>query len=525
MSNSYNLFIIFILAISSVLLADNTVTKETSKALPNTTIIKENKVVPIKVTNQMVSSVRKKITAKSSSKEEKLLALEQLKKYADTKFTEAVYWYAWMRFYGYGNKKADKKEALSYFEKAAKKNHYLALYWVGYYYGNGYVVKKDPIKAKEYMKKSADTGVLAQMLHFAKQCQYGSYFKRDYPLALEYLNKTLTKNYAPGIAYLAKTYAKGWGVKKDYKKAFNLYKKAADLGDVAAMYEVGMASCFSRGVTRDPKLEMEYFSKAAAKGHVEATYRVGNTYYFGFAGEQSFTKALEYFHKAAKKGSLDAINQIGFCYLRGFGVKKDSKEALKWFEKGVKRKSVSSYMNLARMYLFGEGVEKDYQKAFNYYNLIHQSKDSFYKRITGGEISIFYEQGIIVKKDLAKAFYYNNLSYGTAGRIKAGIALLKGAGTKVNVEAALLKFEAAYKFNKSPEAALLAASIYIANKPGYPYNPDRAMELLEFAAEHKNRRAIQILIEGFRFGKWNFPKDEAIAMQWQKKLEALKLGE
>ena len=42
------------------------------------------------------------------------------------------------------------------------------------------------------------------------------------------------------------------------------------------------------------------------------------------------------------------------------------------------------------MYLFGEGVEKDYQKAFNYYNLIHQSKDSFYKRITGGEISIFY---------------------------------------------------------------------------------------------------------------------------------------
>ena len=116
-----------------------------------------------------VTALRKIITGKKSAPSAIADAMQQLKAAADQQNTEAEYWYAWMRFYGKGGQNADREEALKYFNLAAEKNHYWALYWVGYFYGNGYVVKKDPQKAREYMKRSADTGKLSQMHRFAQE--------------------------------------------------------------------------------------------------------------------------------------------------------------------------------------------------------------------------------------------------------------------------------------------------------------------------------------------------------------------
>ena len=87
-------------------------------------------------------------------------------------------------------------------------------------------------------------------------------------------------------------------------------------------------------------------------------------------------------------------------------------------------------MQLARIYFAGEGVKQDVQKSFDYYMLIEKSKKEIEKRIIASEIAIFYEQGLVVEKDLEKAFYYNNRAYTNLGRIKAGVALLKGIGVK-----------------------------------------------------------------------------------------------
>ena len=463
-----------------------------------------------------VTALRKIITGKKSTSSAIADAMQQLKAAADRHHTEAEYWYAWMRFYGKGNQSADRSEALKYFTLAAEKNHPLALFWVGYFYGNGYVVKKDPVKAREYMQRSANTGNLPQMLRFAQECVWHNYFPTDHKTAVEYLEKCRTRKYPPAVYELARCYARGIGVKRDRTKAFELYCQAADLGHTESAYQAAMASFFNRGTRRDMALEFKYLSQAAGKGHREALYRLGNAHYFGFGTPQDFQLALNYFHKAAQKGSLAAIVQIGYCYYRGFGVKKDLAEAVKWYEKAAKKHDIDAYMQLARLYFTGEGVKQDHQKSFEYYMLIEKSKKHIEKRIVASEIALFYEQGIVVKKDLSKAFYYNDRAYTNLGRIKAGVALLNGIGVEKNPAKALEKFNKTVEIGKSPLGAFMAAMLYISQKDGVEYDPAKAEKLLLLSAKAGYKPAMKALVNLYMTGQKGFAKKPLEAEKWHR---------
>ena len=463
-----------------------------------------------------ITALRKTITAKKSTPDEVSSAMQALKAAADKHVTEAEYWYAWLRFYGKGNMKADQAEALIYFHLAAEKNHPLALFWVGYFYGNGYFVEKNPQKAFDYMKRSADTGNLPQMHRFAQECIWGTYFHKDYKTAVEYLEKCKLRKYAPGIYELARCYSRGIGVKRNQKTAFQLYCRAADLGHAESAYQAAMASFFSRGTKSDKALELKYFSMAANKGHAEALFRVGNAHYFGFGTPQSFQEALKYFHKAAQKGSLDAVTTIGYCYYRGFGVEKDLAEAVKWYEKAAAKQDPGAYIQLARIYFNGEGVKQDFQKSFDYYMLVEKSKKEIKKRIVASEIALFYEQGLVVEKDLAKAFYYNNRAYTSLGRIKAGIALLNGIGVEKNPAEALKKFNKAVEIGKSPLAAYLASTLYISELQGVEFNPAAAEKLLLSAAQAGYKPAMKALTNLYMTGQKGFDKKPLEAEKWRQ---------
>ena len=474
--------------------------------------------LPADETTQVnVSELRKIITAKKSEPSAVCDAMQKLKSAADRHQTDAEYWYAWMRFYGKGKQPADRGEAFRYFTLAAEKNHPLALFWIGYFYGNGYVVAKDPVKAREYMQRSADTGNLPQMLRFAQECIWHNYFPPDHKSAIEYLEKCVKRNYPPAIYELARCYARGIGVKRSRSKAFELYCKAADLGHAESAYQAAMASFFNRGTKRDMALEFKYLSIAADKGHTEALYRLGNAHYFGFGTPQDFPEALKYFHRAAKKGSLDAITQIGYCYYRGFGVKKNLVEAVKWYEKAADKKYIGACMQLARLYFTGEGVKQDHQKSFDYYMLIEKSKKEIEKRIIASEIALFYEQGLVVEKDLSKAFYYNNRAYTNLGRIKAGVALLKGIGVEKNPARALEKFNKTVEIGKSPLGSFMAAMLYISNLEGVEFNPAKAEKLLILSAKSGYKPAMKVLANLYMTGQKGFTKKPLDAEKWQQK--------
>lgn len=452
------------------------------------------------ITMQNIADARKIILDKNSSAEAKTVSMIVLKQGADENLREAVYWYAWMRFYGKGGLSADKKESFKYFMKSAQQGHPRGLYWVGYLYATGEGTAKNAELARSFMQKAADTNNVEQMRSFAYNCLSGRYFQKDEKKAVLYYQKCADKGDAHSMYQLGYCYAHGRGVKRDAATAFKYYCMAAEKGDKDAQFRAAMMSFFRNGTKRDDDLSFRYLSKAAAQGHVKAIYRLGNCYYFGFGVKQDFAKALEFFHKAAEKGETESMVAIGYCYFRGFGVNPDWKEAVKWYKKAAEKKNISAYLQLARMYFQGTGLEKDFEKSFHYYMLISKSRDHQLKRISASEIAEFYEKGIVVAKDLKEAFRYYDYAWSSKGRIKTGIALLNGIGTEKSAVKALKKFRDSVRIDKSPLGAYYAAVILLSGAENIAPDNKQSVKFLQFAAGKKYIPAMRKLAEIYRNG-------------------------
>ncbi len=460
-----------------------------------------------------IADARKTILDKNSSAEKKITSMNILKQGADANLQDAVYWYAWMRFYGKGGLNADKAEAFRYFMKSAEQGYPRGLYWVGYLYATGEGTVKNAELAREFMQKAADTNKVEQMRSFAYNCLSGRYFPKDEAAAVVYYKKCADKGDAHSMYQLGFCYAHGRGVKRDAALAFKYYCMAADKGDKDAQYRAAMMSFFRNGTHRDDDLSFKYLSKSAAQGHIKATYRLGNCYYFGFGVKQDFAKALEFFHRAAAKGEPESMVSIGYCYFRGFGVNTDLKEAVKWYEKAAAKKNTSAYLQLARIYFYGMGVEKNFKKSFEYYTLIEKGKNYQLKRICASEIAEFYEHGIVVDKDLTKAFKYYDYAWSSKGRIKAGLAWLNGIGTEKSAVKALEKFKDSVRVDKSPLGAYYAAEILLSGDKNIPPDNKQALEFLQLAAKSKYTPAMRKLAEIYRRGIYGAEVDEKAAQK------------
>lgn len=467
------------------------------------------------VSPQDVVEARKTLFAKQSTAEQKSSALAVLKQGADANLRDAVYWYAWMRFYGRGGMPSDKKESFKYFMKSAEMEHPRGLYWVGYLYALGQGVEKNIGLARSFMQRAADTGQVEQMRSFAYNCLSGRYFPRDYANAVKYYQNCANKGDAHSMYQLGYCHAHGLGVKRDAAAAFKFYCMAADKGDKDAQFRAAMMSFFRNGTKRDDNLSFKYLSMAAGQGHLKATYRLGNCYYFGFGVKQDFSKALEYFHRAAGKGEPESMVSIGYCYFRGFGVKQDLKEACKWYEKAAAKKNTSAYLQLARIYFYGMGVEKNYEKSFKYYSLIEQSSSYQLKRISASELARFYEDGIVVPKDLSKAFKYYDYAWSSEGRIKAGTALLNGIGTEKSARKALDKFLKSVEIDKSPLGAYHAAKILLSGDTSIDKDNRKALELLTFSAQKQYVPAMRELSKIYSKGIDGISADAETAQKWE----------
>ncbi len=104
-----------------------------------------------------------------------------------------------------------------------------ALRVIGICYENGNGIEKDPQKAFESYKQSAEKGDIDGRLRFA-DCYYN-----------------------------------GTGTKQDYSKAFDLYSNAAPEDESGRAFHMMAICCeFGHGVDRDPAKATEYYKKSRA---------------------------------------------------------------------------------------------------------------------------------------------------------------------------------------------------------------------------------------------------------------------
>ncbi|CAG8648328.1 13330_t:CDS:2 [Funneliformis mosseae] len=134
------------------------------------------------------------------------------------------------------HKNGDKKKAYECFKNHSDIGNKVAKYWLGYYYWEGYVVKKSPGKGAELFKEAADKGVPDAQLRYA--------------FALSDKNSPLTFNLDEFVKYLS---------------------MAADNGNTAAQFNLGDLFYNGKlGVPKEPQKGLSYLKLAAIKGQPKA---------------------------------------------------------------------------------------------------------------------------------------------------------------------------------------------------------------------------------------------------------------
>jgi TPR repeat protein len=191
---------------------------------------------------------------------------------------EAVFGLAVLNFFGEGVPQ-DRAKALELLEKAAAKDHVMALGFLGQIYEHGEGVEKNVRKAVRYYERASDLGDVMAGLALGGIYFYGA----D-------------------------------GVKAQPKKAFRLFSDAAEKGQHQAQLMLGLMYEQGAGVSKDPAKSWQYYLAAANNkdDRGEAALAVGDLYVSGRnpTVPQDLDKGREYYRIAASYNVPEAKERL-----------------------------------------------------------------------------------------------------------------------------------------------------------------------------------------------------------------------
>jgi len=297
---------------------------------------------------------------RKKAKESEVAAL--YKEAADAGHPDAQYEYGcWQQIQG------NMKEAVEYWERAAKQDHPRAMYNLAIATLQGHGVAEDVGKAVALMKDCAERLRNPQALFL-----------------------------------LANAYLDGWGafIPKDEARGAQLAKEAADAGspEAAMLY----ASCLvtGTGVTKDAAKGVSLIQTLAEKGDPAAQYAVGTILLLGEAGvKQDVAQAIKWFEKSASAGHPIAQLELGRCYELGTGVRKDEKKALHLYQQSAKSGNPAAMRNLAEVYLEGRLAPINLREAASLLHAAAQRGDE----IAALRLGDLFAEGLGVPKDIGRA--------------------------------------------------------------------------------------------------------------------------
>lgn len=258
--------------------------------------------------------------------------------------------------------KIDIEEAKKWYELAAAQGNDYAMFELGRIYET-----IDKEKAIDLLKNSASKGNrLASIKLYDMNKNDGKIKEILYFMELSLDGAKNGSDYAQ--QFVTYHYYNGtFPLNPNYNEAFFWAKKSADQNNKQAQYY--LAKCYrkGRGTTKNENLAIKWFTKAAERGNYYSQFNLGEIYY----KNKNYEKAFKYLTAAT-----DHVAEANFY--------------------------------LGKMYEHtNKGVLQDIVKAFEYYSQALNFKEGCYKRIrrkTYIKLAKFYEEGIVVQKNIAKAF-------------------------------------------------------------------------------------------------------------------------
>ena len=272
-------------------------------------------------------------------------------------------------FYGYGVPK-NQEESIKYYQKAWDNGVADAGSDIGWIYSFGDIANHNDMTAAKWFQRAADRGS-SQGMYFM-----GYFYSEGYgglpvseKMAAKYLRQAAAAENFSAIRYLLckKCYGNDTEFLELRKKLFEM----AESGDDRAQNALGFAYLFGGdwesafGLDKNPEESQRWFELSAQQGNVDSMYELGKNlldYDSGFKIDTD--KGEQYLLQAAEKGKSDACYELYRLYK---WTKRDPQKALLWAERAVENGNSFLIHDIAEFYFNGEGTAVNYEKAAAYY--------------------------------------------------------------------------------------------------------------------------------------------------------------
>ena len=291
---------------------------------------------------------------------------------------------------GVCGKDESPKLAFKWYYKAAEQGSVSAIFYIGYFYANGYGVKKDANLAFEWYSRAAKGNSPAALNNLAFCYEYGKGTTVDLKKAILYYEKAAKLGSTTAQKNLAICYKNGTGVDANSQKVFYWTLEAAKRSDLKSQKTIALyylkgyetdrsneksliwyANYYFRINLSDAKQAYKSFLEKAEQDDAQSIYIIGKCLQYGVATEKNMAEAHSRFVKAAKLGHIESLIKVKqMSALHDFCFIKEDKTSIKdsygvTYSKDKKILITTGYLK-AEEYKIAEGTRIICDNAFYY---------------------------------------------------------------------------------------------------------------------------------------------------------------
>ena len=244
---------------------------------------------------------------------------------------------------------ADKEKAYKYYERAAKAQETVAMYYMGYGYSLEDCVPKNLEIAYMYALKSKQKGFARAYRLLAHMYSMGEYVSQDKVQALELYEEAIKRGDFVSYCYQGDIY----GELGNHKKQIELYSKGAELAENGTIktgipfYKLAIAYEEGNATERDLEKAVMYYLQAAARSYPGALQWTVPCIF-----ELEEHRRIRYLEEAYKLNCEGAAYHLGMIEKNNDGMTilpKDS-NGIKYFEAGAELGDIRCASELLKNY-------------------------------------------------------------------------------------------------------------------------------------------------------------------------------
>jgi TPR repeat protein len=262
---------------------------------------------------------------------------------------------------------ANKQEARSWLERAARNHLPYAHYQLGRAFHFGLFGEKDLLKAYLAYSAAAIDHYGPAQLQVGYFNDIGQVVETNDSIALDWY-LLCAKSFNP-VCFnnLGIFYRRGIAIEVDYEKALVFFEAAVKLGYTGSISQIGLLYESGEGVEQSYLKALDFYQQSCENDHGEGCLYWANLLSKSETGFQDLETANRLFQKSCDLEYPAACNNLGVSFEEGRGTDQDFQKAYTLYKKSCDLGFARSCYNLGFLYENGTGINQDIDSAVIYF--------------------------------------------------------------------------------------------------------------------------------------------------------------